>query len=298
MINKNKLALGIAAATLTMTGAVVSSEAVAGSKAQHHAEVAGMSSKVDALEAQMQAMQAEISRLRAEASRPRSSAEADKVQELDQWMTSVKSAPVAVVEKDHLFSARGGWMHFDDNRGSTSGFGGSGLGTDVLTSTTDKDAFYYGGAIDFNMNNNLFGLMDHTSFLMELGIEYSELGDRKDSGLDNVITTAALGQTVNLQQSVTVNMLRINASPKIKFMHGSKFRPWLIPVGLDLNIISPPSDAVTVLNTGMQFGAGAEYELLKGIVIGADGRYHHTFDDVDGVDTDGFTLGGSLGFKF
>ncbi|WP_340122421.1 hypothetical protein [Methylobacter svalbardensis] len=297
MINKTKLALGIATATLTMTGALVSSEAVAGSKTQH-AEVAGVNSKVDALEAQLQAMQAEISRLRAETSRPRSSAEADKVQELDQWMTSVKSAPVAVVEKDHLFSARGGWMHLNDNRGSTSGIGGSGLGEDVLTSGTDKDAFYYGGAIDFNMNNNLFGLMDHTSFLMELGIEYSELGDRKDSGLDNVITTAALGQTVNLQQTVTVNMLRINASPKIKFMHGSKFRPWLIPVGLDMNIISPPSDAVTVLNTGMQFGVGAEYELLKGIVIGADGRYHHTFDDVDGVDTDGFTLGGSLGFKF
>ncbi|WP_432743722.1 hypothetical protein ABXJ76_02315 [Methylobacter sp. G7] len=298
MINKTKLALGIATATLTMTGALVSPQAVAGSKSQNHAEVAGMSNKVDALEAQLQAMQAEISRLRAETSRPRSSAEADKVQELDQWMTSVKSAPVAVVEKDHLFSARGGWMHLNDNRGSTSGLGGSGLGEDVLTSGTDKDAFYYGGAIDFNMNNNLFGLMDHTSFLMELGIEYSELGDRKDSGLDNVITTAALGQTINLQQSVTVNMLRINASPKIKFMHGSKFRPWLIPVGLDINIISPPSDAVTVLNTGMQFGAGAEYEFLKGIVIGADGRYHHTFDDVDGVDTDGFTLGGSLGFKF
>lgn len=81
-------------------------------------------------------------------------------------------------------------------------------------------------------------------------------------------------------------------------MHGSKFRPWLIPVGLDMNIISPPSDAVTVLNTGMQFGAGAEYEVLDGILIGADGRYHHTFDDVDGVDTDGFTLGGSIGFKF
>jgi len=297
MINKTKLVLGIAAATLTMAGALVSPQAAAGSKA-HHAEVAGVSSKIDAMEAQMQAMQAEISRLRAESHRPSSSAEAEKVQELDQWMTSVKSAPVKEQTKDHLFSARGGWMHLNDNRGSTSGLGGSGIGEDILTSGTDKDAFYYGGAIDFNMNNNLFGLMDHTSFLMELGVEYSELGDRKDSGLDNVITTAALGQTVNLQQSVTVNMLRINASPKIKFMHGSKFRPWLIPVGLDINIISPPSDAVTVLNTGMQFGAGAEYEILKGIVIGADGRYHHTFDDVDGVDTDGFTLGGSLGFKF
>jgi opacity protein-like surface antigen len=81
-------------------------------------------------------------------------------------------------------------------------------------------------------------------------------------------------------------------------MHGSKFRPWIIPVGLDVNVISPPSDAITVLNTGMNFGAGAEYEFLPGIVIGADGRYHWTPDDVDGVETDGFTLGGSVGFKF
>jgi opacity protein-like surface antigen len=296
MINKTKLALGIAATTLTMTGALVSPQAVAGTKAQHHAEVASMHNKVDALEAQLQAMQSELSSLRAESSRStRSSAETAKVQELDQWMTSVKSAPKEKQSKDHLFSARGGWMHLNDNRGSTTGIAGSGLGTDILSSETDKDAFYYGGAIDFNVNNDLFGLMDHTSFLMELGIEYSELGDRKDSGLDNVITGT---NPQTLQQTVTVNMLRLNASPKIKFMHGSKFRPWLIPVGLDMNIISPPSDAVTVLNTGMQFGAGAEYELLKGIVIGADGRYHHTFDDVDGVDTDGFTLGGSVGFKF
>ncbi|MFU8789117.1 MAG: hypothetical protein ACNA7G_08805 [Methylobacter sp.] len=297
MMNKTKLALGIAA-TLTMAGALVSPHAVAGSKA----DVAGMNSKVDALEAQLQAMQAEISRLRAESGRP--SADSEKVQELDQWMNSVKSSPAPAAEKDHLFSARGGWMRMDDNRGSTGGLAGSGLGTDILTSETDKDAFYYGGAIDFNINNDLFGLLPHTSFLMELGVEYSELGDRKDSGLDNVITAATGpggvtgGVPTNLQQSVTVNMLRLSASPKIKFMHGSKFRPWLIPVGLDVNVISPPSDAVTVLNTGMQFGAGAEYELLRGIVIGADGRYHHTFDNVDGVSTDGFTLGGSLGFKF
>ncbi|MDO9047516.1 MAG: hypothetical protein Q7U66_07245 [Methylobacter sp.] len=278
MINKTKLALGIAAATFTMTGVLVSPQAVAGSKAQSRSE-AGVSSKVDALEAQLQSMQAELSRLRAEANRPRSSAEAGKVQELDQWMTSVKSAPVAVVEKDHLFSARGGWMHFNDNRSGTPTL--QGLNS---TFSTDRDAYYYGGAIDFNMNNNLFGLMDHTSFLMELGVEYAQLGQSKPNGLGGA--------------AADVNQLRINASPKIKFMHGNKFRPWLIPVGLDINIISPPSSAITVLNSGMQFGAGAEYELLKGIVIGTDGRYHKSFDSIDGVNTDGFTLGGSLGFKF
>ncbi len=309
--NKSKVALGVAAATITMAGAMVSPQAAAHSKAERVADATAK--KTEALEMQvqqmaamMEAMQAELSRVKA-ASTDATAANSAKVQELDQWMASVKNAPVHVATKDHVFSVRGGWYHFNDGRGSTvDALGaGTGVGTDILTSETDKDAFYYGGAIDFNMNNDLFGLMDDTSFGIELGIEYTEVGDRKTSGLTQAITAldTANGGTVpgaaaNLQQSVTVNMLRINASPKIKFMHGSKFRPWLIPVGLDINIISPPSDAVTVLNTGMQFGAGAEYELLDGIVIGADGRYHHSFDDVDGVDTDGFTLGGSLGFKF
>jgi opacity protein-like surface antigen len=231
-------------------------------------------------------MQAELSSLRAAANRPAPSADAGKVQELDQWMTSVKSAPVKETPKDHLFSVRGGWMHFNDNRKGTQTL--EGLNPNF---STDRDAYYYGGAVDFNMNNNLFGLMDHTSFGIEFGLEYAQLAQSKPNGLGNPAITGT-------PATADVNQLRINASPKIKFMHGNKFRPWLIPVGLDINIISPPSSAITVLNTGMQFGAGAEYELLKGIVVGADGRYHHTFDSIDGVNTNGFTLGSSVGFKW
>jgi opacity protein-like surface antigen len=287
MKNNTKLVLGIATATLTMAGVLVSPQAAAGSKAQHHAEVAGVSSKVDALEAQLQAMQAEISRLRAEANRPRTSADSAKVQELDQWMNSVKSKPVKEYAKDHQVSVRGGWMHFNDNR----------VGTQTLEGVnpafgSDRDAHYYGGVFDFNVNNDLFGMMDHTSFAIELGVEYAQLAESKDNGLGG---TGLVGRPA---AQADVNQLRLSASPKIKFMHGSKLRPWLIPAGLDINIISPPSNAITVMNTGMQFGTGVDYELFRGIVIGADGRYHHSFDDVDGVDTDGFTLGGSVGFKF
>ncbi len=301
--NKSKIALGVATATITMAGAMVSPQAAAHSKAERVADATAR--KTEALEMQvqqmasmMEAMQAELNRVKA-ASTDAASSNTAKVQELDQWMASVKNAPVHVATKDHTFSVRGGWMRFNHKRGSTADLYGvgisSGIGEDVLTSDTDKDAFYYGGAIDFNMNNDLFGLMDDTSFGIELGLEYAELGDDKYNSIQDLIVGA---QGVDLQQHVTVNMLRINASPKIKFMHGSKFRPWIIPVGLDINIISPPSDAVTVLNTGMQFGAGAEYEVFDGIVVGADGRYHWTPDDVDGVETDGFTLGGSVGFKF
>ncbi|MCD2449205.1 porin family protein [Methylicorpusculum oleiharenae] len=283
-LKKTQIALGLATATLSMAGALVSPQAVADAK------VEALEAQVNQMSEMLQQMQSELSRVRDAASR--SAADTAKVQELDEWAASVKANPVSAQEKDHVFAVRGGWQRFNNTRGSSAGLANSGVGVDILTSPTDEDAFYIGGAIDFNMNNDLFGLMDDTSFGIELGIEYSELGDRKDNGLDNVVAGA------DVLQDVTVNMLRISAAPKIKFMHGSKFRPWLIPAGLDINIISPPSDAVTVLNTGMQFGGGLDYDLFRGIVLGADVRYHESFDDVDGVDTDGFTLGGSVGFKF
>jgi len=309
MIKKTKIALSVATASLTLAGALVSPQAAALTQTEANAKkTAALQEQVNQMATMMQSMQSELTRVKTIAA---NTADTTKVQELDQWMASVKNAPVHAAVKSHRFNVRGGWMHMDDNRGSTRGLAGLGLGEDVLTTEVDQDAFYYGGAIDFNMNNDLFGLMDGVSFGIELGIEYSELGDREDSKLTQAITTLDTGAAsagaahthnivpaANYQQSVTVNMLRVSAAPKLRFMHGSKLRPWIIPLGLDLNIISPPSDAVTVLNSGMQFGAGVDYEILPGIMAGVDGRYHWTPDDVDGVDTDGFTLGGSVGFAF
>lgn len=289
-LNKTQTALGVAA--------VLAAGALAAPTASADARVEALEAQVNQMSQMLQEMQGELNRVRDAASRAASENTA-KVMELDEWAASVKSAPAAEHAKDHTFSVRGGWSRFNNNRGSTAGLAAAGLGQDLLTSDTDQDAFYYGGAIDFNVNNDLFGLMDHTSFNLELGIEYTEIKDERRSGVNQVFAGLHPGVVPgNVQQTVSVNMLRISAAPKIKFMHDSKFRPWLIPVGLDMNIISPPSDAITVLNTGMQFGIGADYEIFDGIVVGADTRYHHTFDDVDGVDTDGFTLGGSVGFKF
>ena len=312
---KTKLALAVATATLAMA----SSSAMALSKAERvtdatAAKTAALKAQVQQMASMMHAMRAELSRVKAQASTAVSSNSA-KLQELDQWMASVKSAPVHVASKDNLIAMRGGWMHFNDDRTGTST---GGLGTQIpQTDThfgTDKDAFYYGGAIDFNVNNDLFGFMDYTSFAMELGVEYAHIASNKDNVplLNRVLVNKEGGKVYNFRggneydggdlhpntQTADVNQLRISIAPKIKFMHGSKLRPWLIPAGLDINIISPPSNAITVLNTGMQFGAGVNYELFNGIVAGADGRYHYSFDDIDGVDTDGFTVGASLGFRF
>jgi opacity protein-like surface antigen len=326
MINKTKLALGIATATLTMTGALVSSQAVAGTKAQHHAEVAGMSSKVDALEAQLQAMQAEISRLRAESSRPRSSAEASKVQELDQWMASVKSAPKESKKQDNLIFFRGGYARNDVKRNDLltgNQFAGNVLGG----GQTNKDGWYVGAGFDFGLTDNVWGLMDDTDVMAELMFDYRNFGSKQynnvatsqalqggattttsNNSLCTLINLAAAGGTggagltgaagSNACNSVNVSQLTLGASPKIKFMKGSAFRPWIIPFGLTINVISPPSNGVTVLNPGMQFGTGAEYAIWKAIKVGADVRYNLTGRSVDGVNTDGMTAGGYLGIGF
>lgn len=314
MIDKTKLALGIAAATVTMAGALISPQAVAGTKAQHHAEVAGVSSKVDALEAQIQAMQAEISRLRAEASRPRASAESAKVQELDQWMASVKSEPKeSKKNKDNMVFFRGGYGHTNNQRGGTldpTTFGAAGNSNGLVNGPiNDKDAWYFGAGFDFSLNDNLFGLMDKTEVLAELMFDYKQLGERKQNGvnatptsngsLGPITATAAEGLPIPANpQTATVNQLTLAASPKIKFLKGSAFRPWLIPVGFELNVISPPSDAITVLNPGMQFGLGADYKIWKDLYVGADARYHLTTQNLDGVNTDGVTAGGYLGIGF
>ncbi|MFI3119321.1 MAG: porin family protein, partial [Methylococcaceae bacterium] len=266
----------------------------------------------DALEAQLQAMQAELSRLRAEVNRPTSSAEADKVQELDQWMTSVKSTPAeSKKSKDNMVFFRGGYGHANAGRGGTldptnvPGVGSTRNG--VLSGgngIADQDQWYFGAGFDFSLNDNLFGLMDKTEVLAELMFDYKQLGEKQSNGL-----YSAAMPTVNLlsggttipatnTETATVNQLTLAASPKIKFMKGSAFRPWLIPVGFELNIVSPPSDAITVLNPGMQFGAGADYKIWKDLYVGADARYHYTADNGDGVRTDGVTAGGYLGIGF
>jgi len=291
MIKKTKIALSVATATLTLAGALVSPQAAAQTQAEANAKkTAALQSQVEQMATMMEAMQAELSRVKTIAA---SAADTTKVQELDQWMASMKNAPAQVAAKDHAFIVRGGWMHFNENRDGTGT-----LGNNVNPNFgADKDAFYYGGAIDFNMNNDFFGMADGVSFGIELGIEYAHLADGKENGATHVTNAAGLTTNAAVEQA-DVNQLRVSAAPKIKFMHGSKLRPWLIPVGLDINIISPPSSSITVLNTGMQFGAGVDYELIDNVILGVDGRYHWSPDDIDGVDTDAFTLGGFVGFKF
>jgi len=262
--------------------------------------------KVDALEAQLQAMQSEIRGLKAAANHHAVDPDTAKVQELDQWMNTVKHEDHHKNSKDNMVFFRGGYGYNEEKRGGTldpSGTAGA-LGGALPGAIGNRDAWYFGAGFDFGINDNLFGLMKDTDVLAELMFDYKQLGEKKKNGLNSAVTGALLnpgvlptGAAVNAE-SATVNSLSLAASPKIKFFKGSSFRPWLIPAGFEITVISPPSDAITVLNPGMMFGAGADYKIWKDIYAGADVRWHQSFDNIDGINTNGLTAGGYLGLGF
>ncbi len=346
MIKKTKIALGIATASITLAGALVSPQAVAQTQAERVAaanakKTAALESQVNEMAVMMQAMQAELSRVKTSAE---NSADTAKVQELDQWMASVKNAPVHQAAKEHMIFFRGGYARNDHSRkgsiltdanalnqeGGATNIAGTGLSTSDFTGNNpngDQDAWYFGAGFEFNLTNDLFGLMDGTSVLGEVTLNYKEFDDENlrraplataanDSASGALGTTGAgavvcsgLGQAGGLttggtgpygkcSENVTVTQITLTAAPKIKFMHGSKLRPWIIPAGFGLHVISPPSDGVTVTAPGIFFGAGADYQLWKNIHVGIDGRYHIISNTLADVDLDGFEIGGYAGFGF
>lgn len=307
-IKNNNICLGIALATITTAGALVSPQALAGSSAERTAEAANR--KAEVLEAQLQAMQDEIAALKAQVNAPTTAADSQKVQELDEWMQSVKSQPVEAKTKDNMVFFRGGYARQDTQRGGTlDPTYVPGLGTNpnglLVGPINDKDAWYFGAGFDFSLDDNLWGLMDGTEVLAELGVNYTELATYQHNGLSiPAVTTlaAATGGVYNLppanSQTATVNMATVSASPKVKFLKGHDFRPWLIPVGFELNVISPPSDAITVLEPGMMFGVGADYKIWKSLYVGADVRYHYAPGNVDGVNINTLNAGGYVGIGF
>lgn len=298
MINKTNTYLGVALATLTMAGALVSPQAAALTKAERMAAAAN--NKAEILETQLRAMQDELASLRAQVSStaPTTAVDSQKVQELDAWMTSVKSEPVKAKDKDNMVFFRGGYDYYQNPRGGTLDPSSSANPYGALVGQiSGHDAWYFGAGFDFSLDDNLWGMMDGTEVLAELMFDYKQLGQRQSNGLSPQ-EAAIVGLPAANSQSATVNQLSLAASPKIKFLKGQAFRPWLIPVGFELSIISPPSDAITVLTPGMQFGAGADYNIWKNLYVGADARYHYAPGNIDGVNVNGVTAGGYLGIGF
>lgn len=176
---------------------------------------------------------------------------------------------------------------------------------DILTDTGiipgqqngKKDGWYVGAGLDLNLSDDMFGLDDNTQLVGEIMFEYKQFERQELDAAPLPVLLTTVGGT-NTQNSVTVSQFTLTASPKIKFMKNTWFNPWIIPVGLAIHVISPPSDGVTVLVPGMHFGAGIDFKVWRNVYVGIDARYNLTFQDVDGVDVNGMTTGAYAGFGF
>ena len=293
-MKKTKIVLGTALATVTMAAIMVAPQALAKKESdRHHADrMAQMdANKEKVLEAQLQAMQDEIISLRAAvdaaASAKKVDANSQKVQELDAWMADVKSKPVEKKSKDNMLYFRGGYSGNDQSMAATTNT----INGVQTTNTTagGTGGWNFGAGMDMSLSDDMFGMVNKTELLGELDLNYVDLGTFTSSVTGGASVTTA-----------TQSMLRISASPKVKFMKGSKFRPWVIPVGFTLNVISPPSqaNAITELKPAMNFGGGMDYNIWKSLYIGADVRYFLATSTLDGTNVNGLTAGGQLGFGF
>ena len=215
---------------------------------------------------------------------------------------------------DNLLFFRGGYTELVEDRAFNSF-----TDTHGLNGINEEDSGWYVGAgFDFQLTKDVWGLVPGTWVVGELGLEYNNFGTDNKAVVVPTAECNIPGDPVCIYNGdINVTMLTISASPKIKFLEGSPIRPWIIPVGLDIDVISPPSDSATVLDVGMQFGAGVDWELIPGVYLGIDGRYHYAADYTDSqtvavstpagsrlltVDTDQdndhWNVGGYLGIGF
>jgi hypothetical protein len=201
-----------------------------------------------------------------------------------------------LAEKKSLLFFRGGYTEYaEEGRGfesftdihNTLGLGDPNVG---------EEGWYVGAAVEHSLTSTLWGLMPGTQVLGEIGLEYKNFGTQRAALAVSTVECSELINFINAAQGETssglgalegdggcvvtgdntITMFTVSASPKIKFLEGSIVRPWVIPAGLDFHVISPPSDAATVLDVGVQFAGGVEVEVLPGIKAGVDGRYHYT----------------------
>lgn len=163
---------------------------------------------------------------------------------------------------------KGGFALLNSNRGSETFTDCGVLNTAGTCGRNNSDnGWYVGAGLDLVMSKDAWGAMSKTWVVGEIGLQFNRWGG---STVGGGVTGVGNSNTAKTQ----LTSVTIDVAPKIKFMEGSALRPWVIPVGLDIMVISPPSNQTQYLDVGVQFGAGVEYEIWRAFKIGLDARYH------------------------
>ena len=284
---KTRLAIIAAAGSLVIVMAMVAPQV----SANGYSDSSGaLDLKVQELENQLRSIQSEMDRVKSEAAQ-----EAQHVQEVEALSARADEKATLASRKSRMLFFRGGYTHANQGRN------GSSIQSAVVPigaqESSNQNGWYVGAGVEFGLTNDLWGLMDKTDVSGEIMFEYKQFGGKlQGNALANEPSQLA-GGALN-PRGVTISQFTLTAAPKIKFLEGSRIRPWIIPAGLAIHVISPTSESVTYLSPGVMFGAGVDYKLWKDIYIGIDGRYHLTAGKADGVRIDGLTAGGYVGMGF
>lgn len=199
-------------------------------------------------------------------------------------------APSAAMaeEKGNVVFFRGGYAGLTSDRSNE-------VFTDTLglsgTRDNNNSGYYVGGGLDLMLSKDAWGMMNNMSVVGEIGVEFK----RWESNRVRNTTSQLLGGTGTSVTQLT--MLTVDIAPKVKFNQFGKLVPWIIPVGLDFHVISPPSNNSNYLDIGVQFGAGAEYQVWKEFKVGADARFHLASNQTSTVNNF-FTVGPYIGIGF
>ena len=304
LLNKVRLASRITAGSFFMVAVMAAPQASAHDVAAE---------RIKQLEQSLQAIQVELQRMKSESAQA-----AQKVKSIEQTtsqteqkINSLEERKAAFVErtdnkterigsditeKTRMLHFRGGFAHMMNHRNGVS------IQSQVspvgAQDQSDKQGWYVGAGIDWGLTRDMWGLMPKTTVFAELMFEYKQFGAHVlGNGAVGNAPSVLAGGAVN-PINVTVSQFTVSASPKIKFFEGSKIRPWVIPAGLAVHVMSPPSESITVLAPGVQFGAGLDYNIWKDFFVGIEGRYHLTAGRTDNVNLSGMTAGGYVGIGF
>ena len=303
-LNKVQLASRIAAGSFFMVAVMAAPQASAHDVAAE---------RIKQLEQSLQAIQVELQRMKSESAQA-----AQKVKSIEQTTsqteqkinsleerkaafverTDMKTERIGsdITEKTRMLHFRGGFAHMMNHRNGVS------IQSQVspvgAQDQPDKQGWYVGAGIDWGLTRDMWGLMPKTTVFAELMFEYKQFGAHVlgNGAVGNAPSVLAGGAANPI--NVTVSQFTVSASPKIKFFEGSKIRPWVIPAGLAVHVMSPPSESITVLAPGVQFGAGVDYNIWKDFFVGIEGRYHLTAGRTDNVNLSGMTAGGYVGIGF
>ncbi len=302
LLNKVRLASRITAGSFFMVAVMAAPHALAHDVAAE---------RIKQLEQSLQAIQVELQRMKSESAQA-----AQKVKSIEQTATQTEQKVIGleerktelsgrvdplsqrigsdITEKTRLLHFRGGFTHAMNQRN------GSSIQSVVAPvgaqDQAGKDGWYVGAGIDWGLTRDMWGLMPKTTVFAELMFEYKQFGNSVQGNALANAPTMLVGAPQN-PLNVTVSQFTLTASPKIKFFEGSKIRPWIIPAGLAIHVMSPTSESITYLAPGVQFGAGVDYNIYKDFFIGIDGRYQ-LVNKTDGVNMSGMTAGGYVGIGF